>query len=99
VSADRDDATVTRQLSITGRVQGVGYRWSMAQEARRLGVNGWVCNRLDGSVEAVASGSPHGVQALIDWAKGGPALARVDGVVVEVVNGEPVCNGFEQRET
>ena len=95
-----EGASLTARLHITGRVQGVGYRWSMVQEAKRLGVNGWVRNRLDGSVEAVVSGAPPVVEALIDWARTGPPLARVEGVVVEVLEvleGAPVPNGFEQR--
>ena len=95
-------AFVTRHLRITGRVQGVGYRWNMARQAKALGLSGWVRNREDGSVEAVASGPANAVQALVDWARRGPELARVDRVVVsevlevlEVVIG----GGFEQRET
>jgi acylphosphatase len=88
---------ITRHLRITGRVQGVGYRWSMAQEAKRLGVNGWVRNRLDGSVEAVVSGADAEVQALIEWAQCGPIEARVDGVEVGEIDGS--FDDFEQRET
>jgi len=94
-----DTTLITRHLRITGRVQGMGYRWNMAQEAQRLGLTGWVRNRLDGSVEALATGPVDAVQALINWAQRGPELARVDGVdVTEVESGE-VLGGFEQRET
>lgn len=68
---------VTRRLSIRGRVQGVGYRDAMRQEARRLGVTGWVRNRHDGSVEAVVQGSPESVEALMQWVHRGPPLAMV----------------------
>jgi acylphosphatase len=88
---------LSHHLSISGRVQGVGFRWSMAQEARRLGVNGWVRNRPDGTVEAVVGGAPEAVQALMDWAHGGPPLARVEGVVVSALDGVSVPQGFEQR--
>ena len=73
--------TVAR-LVIRGRVQGVWYRGSMQQEARRLGLTGWVRNRDDGTVEAEARGDRSIVDALIAWAHKGPSGARVDRVDV-----------------
>ncbi|WP_426305764.1 acylphosphatase [Acidovorax facilis] len=92
--------TITRHLLIRGRVQGVSYRWSMVQAAQQRGVQGWVRNRRDGSVEALATGPVEAVQSLIDWAHQGPAHARVDGVEVCNVSepAEPRA-GFVQRDT
>ena len=69
---------VRRRVVVTGRVQGVFFRDSTAQEARRHGVAGWVANRSDGSVEAVFEGDPDAVAALVAWTRHGPEHARVD---------------------
>jgi len=89
--------TITRHLRIEGRVQGVHYRASMRDAARRLGVAGWVRNRADGSVEALVQGAPEAVQAVIDWAHGGPAHAQVAAVRMTAVADAPQHDGFEQR--
>ena len=88
----------TRRLIVTGQVQGVGYRFSMAQQAARLGVCGWVRNRSDGSVEAVVAGMPEAVAAIIVWARRGPGAARVDQIMIEL-DSDPLLDDFEQRPT
>ena len=88
---------VGRRLVIRGRVQGVGFRWSMVELALRLGVDGWVRNRRDGCVEALVCGPHAEVAAVIHWAGQGPAGARVEGVQVEESNER--VDGFSQRAT
>lgn len=68
---------------VSGRVQGVSYRASTVDEARRLGLVGWVRNNADGSVELEAEGEPDKVDALLAWCKHGPPAARVDRVASE----------------
>jgi acylphosphatase len=72
------------RLRITGRVQGVWYRGATEAEARRLGVDGWVRNMPDGSVEAVVQGEPAAVRALVAWCRTGPPGARVADVSEQV---------------
>ena len=90
---------MTRTLRISGRVQGVGYRDALRHEAGRLGLTGWVRNRLDGSVEAQVQGAGDAVEKLIVWARRGPPAARVDGVCVEPVENAPQWPGFERWPT
>ncbi|MDN3310132.1 acylphosphatase [Microbacterium oryzae] len=66
-----------------GGVQGVGFRWSTARQAERLGVSGWVRNAGRATVEAELEGAPDAVQALVDWMRHGPVGARVDSLTVE----------------
>lgn len=87
----------TRHLLIVGHVQGVGFRMSMARKAAELGLEGWVRNRRDGTVEALVQGEPDAVAAMIAWARRGPRSARVDRVEVEPAEGE--VDGFEMRPT
>ena len=68
---------VTRRLRIHGRVQGVWFRESMRRQAMALGVNGWVRNRMDGTVEAVIEGAHGAVDAMTEWARRGPQRAEV----------------------
>lgn len=74
--------SVTKKLIIRGRVQGVGFRYSMCDKAESMGIVGTVSNREDGSVEAVIQGDEEQVAAMLEWAKNGPAGARVDRVEV-----------------
>ena len=90
---------IRRRLVATGRVQGVFYRdWFVAQ-ARVLGLDGWVRNRTDGSVEAVVQGAPDAVDAMIANARRGSPAARVAEVVVsDDAPAEPL-DGFARRPT
>jgi acylphosphatase len=65
---------------ISGQVQGVGFRWYTAREARSLDLAGWVSNLRDGSVEVVARGTPDQLATLEEMIRKGPQGAHVDGV-------------------
>ena len=69
-----------RQLTIRGRVQGVGYRAWVEHQARAHGLEGWVRNRRDGSVEVLFAGSQYDVDAMISLCRVGPPGARVDSI-------------------
>ncbi len=77
---DRLAPDAAREVRIEGRVQGVGFRWSAYEEARRCGVVGWVRNAPDGSVEVHAEGSAAAVEAFLSWLRQGPPGARVDSL-------------------
>jgi acylphosphatase len=87
---DNAGERVRLRLLISGRVQGVAYRYCMADQCRQLGVAGWVRNLANGSVEAEIEGDPKAVESVVAWARQGPPAARV----VEVITDErPVRSG------
>jgi len=88
----------TVRLRITGQVQGVGYRLWMMRTAASLGLRGWVRNRTDGSVEALVTGAPEAVAAMIEAAQKGPFGARVRDVTVTPDKDEGSV-GFASRPT
>jgi acylphosphatase len=68
---------------VTGRVQGVGFRWSTQEVAQRLGLAGWVRNEDDGSVSGLVQGDEPRIEEFLSWVKSGPAGARVTHLAVE----------------
>jgi acylphosphatase len=81
---------------ISGRVQGVSFRATTAEQATSLGVVGWVKHRSDGSVELEAEGTPEQVAALLAWCEQGPPHARVARFTVEEL--EPSATRERQFE-
>lgn len=93
-----DETRRTVHLTITGRVQRVWYRGWLTETATRLGLDGWVRNRADGSVEAVVAGPHDQVATVIDACRDGPPSARVLDVSVSDTDETPP-SGFRQRST
>ena len=75
-------ADLIRHATITGRVQGVGFRAWVGDQARSLGLSGWVRNRCDGSVEALFAGPAAAVGQMTARCRTGPSMARVAGVAI-----------------
>lgn len=76
------------RVVISGRVQGVGFRYSTAREARRRGLAGWVRNCCDGSVEAEFDGPRNILEDMLAWCRSGPTFARVQNVSVDWLDAE-----------
>ncbi len=85
------------QIYISGRVQMVLFRDSMRKKGNQLGLKGWVRNIKDNQVEAVLEGKKRGVERLIEWARSGPILARVDDVKIKWEKYQEEFNNFEVR--
>lgn len=74
------DADRIVSVRVQGHVQGVGFRAFVQREAERLGVEGWVRNRLNGDVEALFAGAARDVDVLVEACRRGPAHARVNAL-------------------
>ena len=85
------------RVVVSGRVQGVGFRYSTVYEANHLSLNGWVRNRRDGTVEILAEGRHEDVEALLSWCRRSPPGSRVTSVQQSEEPAEPPLMGFEIR--
>ncbi len=86
----------TQQFRIHGRVQGVSFRDYTQQQATSLGLTGWVRNRADGSVEAIATGPAETLEQFQQWLHSGSPLAIVDRVDTDYCE-LTAFDGFEIR--
>ncbi len=84
------DKRKTIHFLVTGRVQGVFFRGSSMEQARALGLSGWVRNLPDGQVESVASGNDDSLAEFASWLQEGPPAAIVESVIQEIVTSDIV---------
>ncbi|ANG63331.1 acylphosphatase [Marinobacterium aestuarii] len=86
-----------RRIRVTGRVQGVGFRYFSCEQARRQGLLGWVQNEPDGAVTGWLQGNTEAVQRMLLWLEQGPDAARVLLLEVETCELDPGLQGFDIR--
>jgi acylphosphatase len=100
MDSNRDGLLETRLVRVRGRVQGVGYRHACVQQARALGVTGWVRNRMDDSVEAILQGTQRQLTQMCDWMRDDMPAALVEEMdITEVPPPFPRFDRFEQQPT
>jgi acylphosphatase len=87
------------QARVTGRVQGVGFRYYVLGEAVRLGLTGWVRNRRDGSVEVLAEGEQEQLERLVQTLKRGSSSSLVADVKIDWLESTGEFPGFSARVT
>lgn len=85
-----------RRIVVSGRVQGVGFRWHTRERAQELGLAGWVRNLPDGRVEVWVEGRQEDVAAMLRWLESGPPWAEVSATDVSSP-GPAGLAGFEVR--
>lgn len=88
-----------QRVVVHGRVQGVGFRDAAVQAAFTTGVQGWVRNRRDGTVEAFVQGERAAVVRFIEWCKRGPPLARVSAVEASEAGVDTTLRAFSWLPT
>jgi acylphosphatase len=88
---------IARRFVVSGRVQGVGFRYFTLDAARREGLHGYVTNNADGSVEAVAEGEAEAVERFERALRRGPSRSRIEHVLVDEVEPSALNAGFEIR--
>jgi acylphosphatase len=90
-------AASARRIVVHGRVQGVGFRDAAVQAAFTLGIQGWVRNRRDGSVEAFAQGDEAAVERFVQWCRRGPPLARITDISASDADPDASLRDFSSR--
>jgi len=91
---------ITRlHATVTGRVQGVSFRYYVLEQASTLDLKGWVRNRWDGSVETTAEGPRHKLEQLLQALRQGPPMAHVENVDFEWLEAKGEFVGFSVRST
>jgi acylphosphatase len=85
------------QIIISGKVQGVGYRYSAQQAADEYQLTGWVQNKINGDVEIIAEGEQHQLDQFISWTKQGPKFADVKQVVINKLTANNTFTQFRVR--
>ena len=88
---------LARRFIVSGRVQGVGFRYFAQDAARREGLHGYVLNRDDGSVEAVAEGDVESIERFERALRRGPSKSRVEHVLIDEINPDQGNTGFHIR--
>ncbi|MCF8226208.1 MAG: acylphosphatase [Bacteroidales bacterium] len=92
--AGKKNKTVHVDLTVTGRVQGVGFRYAAVNQAMHYGIHGFVRNNYDGSVGLELEGTKTAVDLMISWCKQGPGTARIENVLVNT----GTVKGYERFE-
>ncbi len=85
------------EIIVSGRVQGVGYRYFVVQKAREMEITGWVKNAVDGSVIIVAQGIEPELKTFIDYLYIGPTLSRVDRISVNEMQLQSIFDNFSVK--